>query len=84
MRAIAADEARHAALSWALAAWAEPRLDADARARVEAARTHALADLAREVAAPVSEPLVRIAGFPSAAVQQALVAHLGEAIAAAA
>lgn len=39
---IAADETRHAALSWEVARWADQRLDARARARVAAARTRAL------------------------------------------
>ena len=47
MRTIAEDETRHAALAWAVAAWATPQLDADARARVDAAREDALAKLAQ-------------------------------------
>lgn len=39
---IAADETRHAALSWEVARWADGRLDPRARARVTAARTRAL------------------------------------------
>jgi hypothetical protein len=38
---IAADETRHAALSWMIARWIEPRLDPRARKRVEAARSRA-------------------------------------------
>src|SRR6185437_16880911 len=45
---IAADEARHAALSWAVARWAEPRLDTRARARVVDGMVRAL-----ELASPV-------------------------------
>ncbi len=47
---IAADEAAHAALSWALAEWAESRLDADDVARVRAARHATLATLRDEIA----------------------------------
>lgn len=39
---IAVEEARHAQLSWDLAAWLEERLDECARSRVEAAREEAL------------------------------------------
>ena len=38
---VAADETRHAALSWLVAQWAEPLLDAPARKRVAAARSRA-------------------------------------------
>ncbi len=48
---IAADEARHAALSWAVARWAEGRLDARARARVAAARARAVHALRGQAAA---------------------------------
>ena len=49
---IAADETRHAALSWMVASWAESRLDAGARRRVAAARSRA----ARALRAKLSEP----------------------------
>ena len=39
---IAADETRHAALSWEVARWADAQLDTRARARVSATRTRAL------------------------------------------
>ena len=45
MREIAPDELRHAALGWAVAAWAESKLDAQARARVRSARNEALTRL---------------------------------------
>jgi rubrerythrin len=41
MRGIAADETRHAELSWAIAAWLEPQLSARERAAVDAARRSA-------------------------------------------
>ncbi len=47
---IARDEAAHAALSWALAEWAESRLGADDVARVRAARHATLASLREEIA----------------------------------
>jgi hypothetical protein len=45
MRAIAEDELRHAALGWAVAAWADARLSEDARARVRTARSVAVVEL---------------------------------------
>lgn len=46
MRVIAADEARHAPLAYAVDAWAGSVLDENGRAQVEAARAEALAGLA--------------------------------------
>jgi hypothetical protein len=45
MRAIAPDELRHAALGWAVDAWAKTRLSDDANERVRAARDEAARDL---------------------------------------
>jgi hypothetical protein len=45
MRAIAPDELRHAALGWAIAEWAEAKLDAAQRQRVRAARDAAAREL---------------------------------------
>ena len=53
---IAADETRHAALAWAVARWAEGRLDAAGRARVAAARARALDGLVT-MGAAAPEPL---------------------------
>jgi hypothetical protein len=58
-RRIARDEARHAELSWAVAAWLEPQLEPEARARVQAARAQALEDLGVE-----EGPLQRALGLP--------------------
>jgi hypothetical protein len=44
-RAIADDEARHAALGWAVDAWVRTRLDAAAHARIDAAREAAVREL---------------------------------------
>ena len=44
---IAADEARHAALSWAVARWIEPQLDEAGRRRVARSRARALRALER-------------------------------------
>jgi hypothetical protein len=74
---IAADEARHAQLSWDLAAWIEPLLDADARANVERTRTQALASfheaIALEADSQAAIPgLVALAGLPSREIAEAL------------
>jgi len=48
-RAIASDEMRHAALGWAIHAWASEKLDRDARDRVQAARDEAVRALTSRV-----------------------------------
>jgi hypothetical protein len=68
---IAADESRHAALSWAVAAWIEPRLDAGDRRRVARARQRALRRL--EAAAPPDESLALVLGLPRAAEARCLI-----------
>jgi hypothetical protein len=47
MRAIAADECRHAELAWAVHAWAMPRLSHAERLRVESAMRDTVAEIAR-------------------------------------
>ena len=53
---IAADETRHAALSWLVAQWVEPLLDARARKRVEAARSRATRALRKKLGAATATP----------------------------
>jgi hypothetical protein len=75
---LAADETRHAALSWAVARWAEGRLDAAGRARVSAARAEALRKLdrgARE--APFASPVGRPDPRARSALIDALIRRLG-------
>ena len=57
MKRIAADEKRHAALALAVADWAEPKLEAGTRARIDAARDAARTALegALEAARPIPE-----------------------------
>jgi hypothetical protein len=72
MRRIAADETRHAALSWDLARWFDSQLDAPARARVATARKHAVAQL---LAAAQREPEASLRaelGLPSASTAKRL------------
>jgi hypothetical protein len=73
MQRIAADETRHASLGWAVAAWAHSRLDAPARARVEAARAAAVANLRAEMRAEPPGELVKAAGVPSARQAQRMI-----------
>jgi hypothetical protein len=65
MRPIAADEARHAELAWAIDAWLCGLLDPAARAEVDAARHSAATALLVGVAAREPAPaLIREAGLP--------------------
>jgi hypothetical protein len=72
MARIASDETRHAALAWAVARWADARLDARARGRVRLARRAAARALERELAREPPEVLVREAGVPRARVARLL------------
>jgi hypothetical protein len=72
---IARDEARHAALSWALARWIEAKLDAKGRARVARVRARAV----RSLAVGIDEPdasLACDAGLPTASQSRALLAAM--------
>ncbi len=73
MARIAEDETRHAALSWAIARWVESRSSESARAHLALLRRAAIEGLRSEVAS-LPEPLSRVAGFPSDAVQRSLIA----------
>ena len=76
MSRIAADELRHAALAWAVAEWAEARLDAASLARVRRARRRALRSLAAELERPVDATLVRAVGLPTPSRAMALLRAL--------
>jgi rubrerythrin len=76
-RSIAADETRHAALAWAIANWAENRLDRDANARIEKAMNDAIREL--EAANHSSHPaVVKHAGLPNARTHRTMIAQLRE------
>lgn len=77
---IARDEARHASLAWALAAWLEPRLDARSRARVMRARARAVARLEQEQREPPPS-LAREAGLPTAPESRALLGAMAHELA---
>ncbi|MCY1007045.1 ferritin-like domain-containing protein [Nannocystis pusilla] len=63
MAEVAADEAAHADLAWAVDAWIAPRLSADERTRVLAARSRAV--LALRDPPILDETLERRAGLPT-------------------
>ncbi|MFZ6183389.1 ferritin-like domain-containing protein [Nannocystis pusilla] len=63
MAEVAADEAAHADLAWAVDAWLAPRLSADERTRVLAARSRAV--LALRDPPILDETLERRAGLPA-------------------
>jgi hypothetical protein len=77
MRGIAADETRHAELSWHVAGWLEPQLTATERKQLARARGDAIKQLERDIA---TNPLPKAAhaplGWPSQAQQHALVQRL--------
>jgi hypothetical protein len=65
MLRIAEDEARHAELSWDVAAWLELHLDAAARKRVADAKRGAVADLARDIALAPPPCVAQSLGLPT-------------------
>jgi hypothetical protein len=86
---VAADETRHAALSWLVAQWAEPLLDASARKRVTAARSRATRALRAKLGSCDSRDLRaidRLVGRPppgrAVALLDGLLARVNEATAA--
>jgi rubrerythrin len=79
-RRIAEDELRHAALSWRVARWIEPRLEESAQKRVSEVRRAALAELQSELAAEVSEPIRLACGVPSARAARQLFAALSPSL----
>jgi hypothetical protein len=76
---IAADETRHAALSWAISRWARGKLPPAALDRVRLARRAAVSDLRRDAVA-VSARIGAIAGHPSRVAQQRLARALDESL----
>ena len=73
MRAVAGDEARHAALAWAIARWAEPRLEARTRSRISRAKQAAISRLRRDLSVAAGPRLVRDGGLPDHAAAKRLV-----------
>jgi hypothetical protein len=77
---IAKDEARHAALSWAVARWIDRRLDDTSRRLVANARRRAMHSLERAVEARAASSREPSLGRPDAAEARALVAGLAAAL----
>lgn len=80
MAEIADDETRHAELSWAIAAWIEPRLSDRQRATIRAARASAVRTLRAEMRREPDPELVRFAGLPSAAIATATVDEMARRV----
>lgn len=80
MKAIARDETRHAALSWDVAAWIEPRLTDEERRAVGRAREAAVEALWRDLGAEAPGDAERLAGVPRAREARSLHAALSEAL----
>lgn len=84
LRGVARDESRHADLAWAVAAWAEPKLDREARARVTNSRRAALDRLrAVEREVPRHPALVHELGYPCSAHAATLVEAFSNEVSAA-
>lgn len=81
MRGIAADEARHAELSWAIDAWVRPRLSAEALRRIEAKQKEALDALFEEAGLTQDPLLARVAGLPGVDAARGLLGHFEAALA---
>jgi hypothetical protein len=73
---IAAEEARHAALSHRVHAWIMPLLDAAARARVHAAQRAAIETLDHARVARADEAILASAGLPQKACRRIMIAEL--------
>ena len=67
MRGIAADETRHAALAWEVAAWIEPLLSERERYAIDMARQEAVTKLGLDLAIDPDARVAHIAGAPTAA-----------------
>ena len=67
MRDIAADEARHAALSWKVHVWAMERLGPKERAHIQQAQADALSHLAASTTRAPAPEVARAAGLPGPA-----------------
>jgi hypothetical protein len=76
MARIAVDETRHAGLAWAIARWAEPRLDKASREVARASARRAVGALRRRAGAAIDPGLALAAGLPSPREAVALVDRL--------
>jgi hypothetical protein len=77
MSSIARDEASHAELSWRIAAWIEPQLNASERAQLTLARRAALAELYEAGKTAVLPARAALAlGYPSPTLEHATLDQL--------
>ncbi len=65
MRRVARDETRHAALGWRIFDWAQARLGAADRARVERAMVRAVTELERSLRVEPDHRVAETLGLPS-------------------
>jgi hypothetical protein len=79
MKGIAVDETRHAALAWAVDAWARARLDARANRRIDRALRRSAQALAREACVEPPAVLREVAGVPTRAESLRLVRAMSRA-----
>jgi hypothetical protein len=77
---VAEDETRHAALSWAVAEWALPRLSEAQRMAIRAAQRGAIDALTRSVSIPESDALVQDAGLPAPRAALVMLQALGQQV----
>ena len=84
LRRIARDEARHAELAHDIDRWVQPKLSADERARLAAARAAALDELRAAITTEPHDSVLRVAGMPNAAAARILLDGLDREILAAA
>lgn len=76
LQELAADEIRHAELSWSISRWLRERLSREACAELDAQRRAAVAALKQELESEPHADLVTTAGLPSAAEALALAERL--------
>jgi hypothetical protein len=78
MERIAFDETNHAALAWAVAEWATPKLSAAANARIERAMEEAIATLESELEASIPSEVRTRAGLPAREEARAMLTRMRE------
>jgi hypothetical protein len=79
MKRIAVDETRHAALAWAIDAWACRQLDEPSRRRLDRSRRAAVRKLLRDLGDEMPAAARRSAGLPSAREARAMASAMFEA-----
>jgi len=76
MKRISRDESRHAELSWQVAQWLSPKLNAESRRRVREAQAKAVAALVRDARHEPDARLTERLGVPGASQASAVLAEL--------